>query len=103
MGQEKIDPASRSVKRIVPLDYPIPLKKEDGTVEGQIYQVEIGRLTVGDLKILPDNFLKKGVELTAYEMRLVVLALTHLPEATCDMIDLKDSYKIISEAESLLM
>lgn len=101
---EKIDPISRSVKKIIPLDYPLPIKNTEGVIEGQVYQVEVGRLKVSDLKILPAAFLNgQGNNMTPQEARMVIMALTKLPESTCDEIDLVDAMKIIAECKELFL
>ncbi len=100
---EKIDPRTKAVTRIISLQYPIPIKGADG-IDAQIWQVEIKRLKVKHLKILPVSFLSdnESEEMPPEDIRLVILALTGLDEKSCDEIDLKDGRAIIEEARELL-
>jgi hypothetical protein len=98
---EKIDPRTKSVTITVPLQFPIKVKSELGS-DVQVYQIELGRLKVKHLKILPNSFLDETMDMSPADMRLVVLAFTGLTGDVADEIDLVDAKNIISIGIDLL-
>jgi len=98
---EKVDQRTRSVSMVVPLEYPIKIKSELGA-DIQIYQVELGRMKVKHLKVLPVSFLDESLELSPADMRLVTIAMTGLSEEVADEIDLIDCRTIVSTGIEML-
>jgi hypothetical protein len=98
---EKIDQKTRLVSMVVPLEYPIKTKSELGA-EIQVYQVELGRLKVKHLKILPVSFLDDTLDMSPADMRLVTIAMTGLSESVADEIDLVDCKTIVSTGIDML-
>jgi hypothetical protein len=102
MVEERTDPKTKSVTKIIPLMYPVPVYGKDGEVIGQVHQVELGRPKVKHLRNLPTAFLQ-GKDLTGAEMRQVLLSLLQYEEKTIDDIDLKDVGEIVQVVREFLM
>jgi hypothetical protein len=90
--------------KLVALQFPILLKNKEGGVN-QVYQVEVKRLQVRHLRLLPDSFLvplpEGGKrEISKHEFLPLIQALTDLDEDAAGQIDLTDMDKIVNEAES---
>jgi hypothetical protein len=98
---QKLDPKTRSVSMVVPLTYPIMI--EEGGKQVQVYQLEITRLKVKHLRMLPSSFFDDTItEMPPSDARLVVIAFTNLPAEKADEIDLKDAATIIGVGRELL-
>jgi hypothetical protein len=97
-----IDKKTKSTKVVYPLEYPITIN-ENGK-ETQIYQVEVGRLKVKHLRILPASFFAKEdtESMTPEEVRMVVIALTNLTADQADEIDMVECFGIVAIGKELL-
>uniref|UniRef100_A0A6M3ITP5 Tail assembly chaperone n=1 Tax=viral metagenome TaxID=1070528 RepID=A0A6M3ITP5_9ZZZZ len=95
----------RENKKIVPLQFPIPIEIDRGDGSKEIQQcasLTFNRLKTKHLKLLPASFWTTEGEISPVDMLPIIAAVAGISEAAADEIDLADLETVAEAIESFL-
>ncbi len=88
-------------KKIVPLKYSIPIKKEDGGTVN-IKELSIGRLKAKHLRLLPDSFMEDEGQISPKDIIPLIAGLANIPIESADEIDIEDLTEVAESLQGFL-
>lgn len=88
-------------KKIVKLKYSIPIPKEGGG-EVQTNELVLGRLKAKHLRLLPENFMETGGNISPADVIPLIAGLADIPVESADEIDLEDIEEVAELLQNFL-
>ena len=88
------------IEKRIPLQYPIPRRKEAGAGVTMVHELVIGRFKAKHLKLLPKEFVEQEGKIHPTEILPLLAGLTELPLESIDELDMADLMNVAEELES---